>query len=137
MPPNIPVVAGAPVIPPVSSFPFVTRDGRLTPTAFQFLQQVWAALQGQGAIIDIVGLDLSGSLEGEVDALRQDLSNILADFAPATNAPADLAGRLDSLDAEIAALRVDIAAMIQAAISDVEALIVPMIAPAMVYVPSS
>jgi len=137
VPPNIPVVASTPVIPPVAAFPFVGRDGRLTAPAFQFLQQVWAALQGSGAIIDVTDLDQSGAFSGEIDAVRQDLSNVLADFAPATYAPADLASRLDSLEAQIAALRIDVQAQIQTAIADVMAWVVPTIAPAMVYVPSS
>lgn len=58
--PNLPVESGSspfhPIIPPISSMPFIDRSGRLTPYAFQFLQQLYAAIallmrQGGGAVM--------------------------------------------------------------------------------------
>lgn len=58
--PNTPSAASAPIPPPFQNLPFgqVRESGQvyLSVPAIQFLQELWAALQGQGGILDILVL---------------------------------------------------------------------------------
>jgi hypothetical protein len=50
--PSTPPVASAPIPPPVGNLQFVDSNGMLTPTGWEFLQLLWASIQGDGGIID-------------------------------------------------------------------------------------
>lgn len=50
--PSSPVLSSAPIPPPVGNLRFVAENGMLTPSAWQFLQELWAATQGNGGVID-------------------------------------------------------------------------------------
>lgn len=59
--PQNPVISTFPVPPPVFQLPFIqTQNGYLTPTALEFLQILWAAIQGAGGIIDIITIEQPG-----------------------------------------------------------------------------
>lgn len=51
--PKTPAQASFPVPPPVPGWPVVDAKGMATPAFAQFLQLLWAAIQGTGGIIDI------------------------------------------------------------------------------------
>lgn len=51
--PKTPAQASFPVPPPVPGWPLVDAKGMATPAFAQFLQLLWAAIQGTGGIIDI------------------------------------------------------------------------------------
>lgn len=51
--PRTPAQASFPVPPPVPGWPLVDAKGMATPAFAQFLQLLWAAIQGAGGIIDI------------------------------------------------------------------------------------
>lgn len=73
--PNTPVTASSPVPPPFQNLPFgqVRGDGQvyLSTVAIQFLQELWAAIQGQGGVIDLVLT--SSTSPGFVEAITQAL----------------------------------------------------------------
>lgn len=51
--PQTPQAASFPIPPPVGNFPFIdTTSGALTPMGWEFLQKLWASIQGSGGIID-------------------------------------------------------------------------------------
>lgn len=52
--PKNPAVAAFPVPPPLPNWPVVDENGMATPAFAQFLQFMWASIQGTGGIIDIV-----------------------------------------------------------------------------------
>ncbi len=45
-------VAAFPIPPPLQQLPWDTKGGFLTPSSLGFLQLLWAAIQGQGGIVD-------------------------------------------------------------------------------------
>lgn len=51
--PRTPAQASFPIPPPVPGWPLVDAKGMATPAFAQFLQLLWAAIQGAGGIIDI------------------------------------------------------------------------------------
>lgn len=51
--PKTPSQASFPVPPPIPGWPVVDAKGMATPAFAQFLQLLWAAIQGTGGIIDI------------------------------------------------------------------------------------
>lgn len=57
--PQTPVTAGNLVPPPVLNLPWGQVQGgmvMLTPSAIEFLQTLWASIQGSGGVIDIIAL---------------------------------------------------------------------------------
>lgn len=89
--PNTPVQASFPIPPPAPNLPFVTLDPMgefiLTPPAFSFLQELWAAIQGQGGVIDgIDGVAISvGSINANVLALLAGQGAALTHLVPPQN----------------------------------------------------
>lgn len=70
--PNTPVTASFPIPPPSIQIPIgITQDGKpvhLTPSGLDFLQRLWAAIQGQGGVLDIsylLALETDSDSSGE------------------------------------------------------------------------
>lgn len=101
-PNGAPVVAGFPVPPPPMQLEWTTRgpDGltRLTPPAMDFLQKLWAAVQGSGGVIDI-GL-LTAMTPGAIQAGARPIADEAAQEAlllaprPAGSYPGGAVGQL-------------------------------------------
>jgi hypothetical protein len=76
--PQNPVIASFPVPPPVFNFPFTGANGMLTPAAMEFLQLMWAAIQGGGGIIDIIVQEQPGGATigpGGAESIAQDAAD--------------------------------------------------------------
>lgn len=86
--PNTPVVASPNVPPPAFNLPFVHpgADGQflLTPTAIEFLQTLWASIQGQGGIVDVTILNNTnpGAVQGAVIGLINEAAAQLTLLSP-------------------------------------------------------
>lgn len=72
--PNTPTTASLPVPPPVLNLPWgrvqAGGDVLLTVQAIQFLQELWAALQGQGGVIDqqlFIGVNPGSALRSAIE----------------------------------------------------------------------
>lgn len=50
--PQTPAVASFPVPPPTNQLPMVTGSGMARPWFFNWKQKIWAAIQGQGGLVD-------------------------------------------------------------------------------------
>lgn len=96
---------------PLSQFPFVDvrQNGRLTPTALRFLQDMWSAIQGSGGVLNLTGWGVTASSSGETTAAAVEgaeqgaqIGSILA---------ATLQARVAQLQDEIEDLRVLLAAL--------------------------
>lgn len=100
-PPFTPVIASTQVPPPVLQLPWGTvgpnGDVTLTSTSFEFLQLLWAALQGQGGVFDATILGIPAA--GVTQALAQGL------IADDGRAPALDGGALGALAAVLSAPR--------------------------------
>jgi hypothetical protein len=70
--PETPATASLPIPPPVTTVAFTDPRGFLTPTGINFLQLMWAAIQGGGGIIDLISVSLSTtSITGSAVAFDQ------------------------------------------------------------------
>ena len=78
--------------PPVGKLPFVDSRGYLTQVGLIVLQQMWAALQGQGGVLDINILELPSG--GVTQAQAQALIN---EALPGIVARDNVAGRLANI----------------------------------------
>lgn len=70
--PQNPVTASFPIPPPVGNFPFIDmHTGGLTPMAWEFLQKLWAAIQGGGGLIDadLLSILSPGVVAGYIESL--------------------------------------------------------------------
>lgn len=94
--PSTPVIATFPVPPPVFNFPWgmVGPGGTvmLTPMSIEFLQILWASIQGAGGIIDIVTVEqpggaIIGPAGAESIAQQAVDEGILRAFLPRAEAP--------------------------------------------------
>lgn len=88
--PNTPATASFPVPPPLANIPWgrVQPDGsvNLDPTAWSFLQELWAALQGGGGVLDqITALIASYGITGS--QIESALSQIAQPAVPAVQRP--------------------------------------------------
>lgn len=97
--PQTPAIAAAPVPPPISNLAFVNPDGRLSPPGLEFLQFMWAAIFGDGGIVNL-----------QLDQAQGAFARIIGELS-ATQAQSDqqsplagLPGRLTVLEQRIATL---------------------------------
>ena len=69
--PDDPVIATFPVPPPAFNFQFVQPNGMLTVMGMQFLQILWASIQGGGGVLDLL-LELFAS-SGQIGGIAEGL----------------------------------------------------------------
>lgn len=112
--PSTPAQATFPVPPPLANLQLINPAGFPTPVFLEFLQILWAAIQGGGGLIDqLTSNDAAAEatqdpnsfndVAAQVESLRSDVSNVLAqlDQIEAADglreAVASIAQRLDDL----------------------------------------
>lgn len=101
--PSTPPFASAPIPPPVGNLRFIDSSGMLTPVGWQFLQELWAAIQGDGGIINL--LTITGFSSGlSLGAAQAVVAELATDYALAAAPPGNLGALLNA--AQEIALRV-------------------------------
>lgn len=98
--PNTPVISTFPLPPPVGNLPFgqVRENGQVywTPGGWNFIQILWASIQGQGGLIDLL-LSVEPS-PGQISAA---VESLLAQQVVGQAVEGAMNGRLAALSAEI------------------------------------
>lgn len=90
--PSTPVLASAPIPPPTAALALVDSNGRLTPWGLEFMQWLWASIQGQGGILD--GLLETMPAYGQVAGVAE---SVLAQDVRAESAVQGLRGQMAAL----------------------------------------
>lgn len=94
--------ATLPVPPPVFNLPIADQRGYATATFQEFQQLLWAAIQGQGGIIDIIIQNISISTSSNIGSAGASLQQDSDQASPL----ASLLGRLGAIEMELAQLRI-------------------------------
>jgi len=82
--PSNPAQAKFPIVPWLLQKQFVDERGLLTLPAVQLIQQLWAAIQGSGGIIDQT-VGMSDTLSAEIDATRSVAQQALVGVSDSAN----------------------------------------------------